>query len=151
MPWYRRAIIAVAVLSVVMQITFVLVNFLSCMPVSTICHDVFIRTLTLVEVQYSWDDSIEGSCLPWYPVQYSMAAFQIVNDVVVWLLPIPLFLKLSINRRIALGLSILFALGLTTTIAAIVRATYLKQVGPDGKGSVCSNPASCLRSNANHS
>ena len=68
-----------------------------------------------------------------------MAAIQIVNDVAVWVLPIPLFLRLSINRRVALGLSILFACGLTTTICAIVRATFLKDVEPHGKGNVSSS------------
>lgn len=66
--------------------------------------------------------------------QYTIVAVSIFCDVAIFLLPIPLFLKLTLNRGAALGISFLFACGLLTTVCSIVRATYLKKVGPGGKG-----------------
>jgi hypothetical protein len=66
--------------------------------------------------------------------QYTIVAVSIFCDVAIFLLPIPLFLRLTLNRGVALGISFLFACGLLTTVCSIVRATYLKEVGPGGKG-----------------
>lgn len=66
--------------------------------------------------------------------QYTIVAVSIFCDVAIFLLPIPLFLKLTLNRGAALGISFLFACGLLTTVCSVIRATYLKEVGPGGNG-----------------
>ena len=63
-----------------------------------------------------------------------MAVIGILCDVVVFLLPVPLFMKLSLGRDARLGLCILFGCGLVTTVCSIARASFLPQVGPTGNG-----------------
>ncbi|KAK5123264.1 hypothetical protein LTR85_002694 [Meristemomyces frigidus] len=85
-------------------------------------------------VRKSFDSSVPGYCLPFPPVQYPMAVISILCDIVVFLLPVPLFRKLSLSKSAVLGLCVLFGCGLITTVCSIVRATYLKDVGPKGNG-----------------
>lgn len=63
-----------------------------------------------------------------------MAVISILCDVVVFLLPVPLFTRLSLHRGGVIGLCILFGCGLVTTVCSIVRTCYLKDVGPTGNG-----------------
>jgi len=63
-----------------------------------------------------------------------MAVIGILCGIVVFLLPIPLFMKLSLGRDAKLGLCILFGCGLVTTVCSIARASFLRDVGPTGNG-----------------
>lgn len=64
-----------------------------------------------------------------------MASITILCDIVIFLLPIPLFMSLHLNRRVKAGLSVVFALGLLTTLASILRMTYLHDVVESGNNS----------------
>ncbi|KAK3671772.1 hypothetical protein LTR78_008317 [Recurvomyces mirabilis] len=117
MKSYRRVIIATGVFCGAFQLVCVLLNLFSCLP-----------------IRKNFDQSVPGTCLPFLTTQYPMASIGILCDVIVFLLPIPLFTRLSFSRGTIIGLCILFACGLITTICSIVRATYLSQVGPRGSG-----------------
>lgn len=66
-----------------------------------------------------------------------MASLTILFDVIIFLLPIPLFISLNLNGRMKLSLCFLFSLGLLTTLCSIIRATYLPNVAyGDGDNSM---------------
>ena len=52
-----------------------------------------------------------GVCLEPQVVYYPMAAINIVTDLVIWLLPVPMIVKARLTRREKLGLVWVFLLG----------------------------------------
>ncbi|OQN97273.1 hypothetical protein B0A48_16815 [Cryoendolithus antarcticus] len=83
----------------------------------------------------SFEASIPGSCLPLYPTWNATAAITIACDIIIFLLPVPVFAKLQIDRRRKLGLIFLFVLGLFTTICSVMRMLQIRQVAKDGNNS----------------
>lgn len=58
-----------------------------------------------------WDKNVTGKCLNLKATGYSGAAFSIVEDFAILLMPIPELLKLQLNRRKKIALSFMFSLG----------------------------------------
>jgi hypothetical protein len=52
-----------------------------------------------------------GVCLAPQVVYYPMAAINILTDIVIWLLPVPMIVKARLSRREKLGLLWVFLLG----------------------------------------
>lgn len=72
--------------------------------------------------------AIPGTCLPFAPVNYIISSTNIFLDIFIFMLPIPIFLSTSINKRLKMELSFLFALGLLVTVCSIVKITYVPQI-----------------------
>ena len=96
-------------------------------------------TLACSPVYKSWQPVIPGtstptpgSCLPSDTFFYVLSAVTIVCDVVVFLTPIPLLLKLQINLRRKIGLVGIFLLGLFTTVCSVLRMIQITQISKDG-------------------
>jgi len=52
-----------------------------------------------------------GVCLPPQVVYYPMAAVNILTDVIIWLLPVPMILKARLSKKEKLGLLWVFVVG----------------------------------------
>ncbi|KAJ5670924.1 hypothetical protein N7507_000051 [Penicillium longicatenatum] len=77
-------------------------------------------------ISRSWDSSItEGYCINRNGLYIATAATNIVTDIALILVPIPLVMGLQMPRRQKLGLLILFVVGCATLITSILRLTTL--------------------------
>lgn len=125
---YRWFIIGVAVFSVMAQTVFVFVFLFSCIPVRASSPLPMARTDHLQQLSKTFDPSINGSCIPYAPVSYTMSGITILCDVVIFLIPIPLIYRLRLERAVKLGLTIIFSLGLLTTVCSILRLEQIHRI-----------------------
>ncbi|KAA8900308.1 hypothetical protein FN846DRAFT_909288 [Sphaerosporella brunnea] len=73
-----------------------------------------------------------GVCLAPQVVYYPMAAINILTDVVIWLLPVPMIIKSRLSRKEKLGLLWVFVIGGVAVGASIVRPVNLRDIMEDG-------------------
>lgn len=69
-----------------------------------------------------------GKCLPNDSTFYGLAAVTIFYDCVIFLLPIPLLLRVQINTRRKIALMGVFLLGLFTTLCSIIRMVQIRTI-----------------------
>ena len=112
---YRQWIWAIGIFAVASHLAGTLALIFQCQP-----------------VQKSWLPRTPGSCLPNDTFFYALAAITIFCDVVIFVTPIPLLLRLRINLRRKLGLVALFMLGLFTTACSVMRMVQIIQIAKDG-------------------
>jgi hypothetical protein len=97
-------------------------------------------TLALVfqcsPVRKSWRPLTPGTCLPKVAFFYALAVITIFCDVVIFLMPIPLLLKIQINIRKKVGLVAVFALGLFTTVCSIMRMIQIQVISANGNSTM---------------
>ena len=63
-------------------------------------------------VAYYWDKTIEGGhCINVLAFWFSLSSFNIVTDLAVWLLPMPVLKSLQLPRKQKISLIAVFALG----------------------------------------
>ncbi|KAG8167850.1 hypothetical protein KVR01_003539 [Diaporthe batatas] len=93
-------------------------------------------------VSKAWDDSIPGWCVNRPALNYSVAGFNILNDIMLLIIPLPFLTKLQLPRKQRIILISVFACGLFTTVVSIVRlrALYQNLNGPYEEQSVTSVP-----------
>jgi hypothetical protein len=68
--------------------------------------------LTCVPVAYFWDKSLNGHCLNLLAYWFSNAAVNIVTDLALYIMPLPVLNSLQLPRRLKWGLMLVFAVGL---------------------------------------
>ncbi|VUC28230.1 unnamed protein product [Clonostachys rosea] len=86
-------------------------------------------------IQKSWDATItHGHCLNLPSLYIATAVANIVSDIILFILPLPMVVGLHIPRRQKIGLVIIFGIGSLTVITSIVRVSLLPQMlnNPDG-------------------
>ncbi|UKZ82816.1 hypothetical protein TrVFT333_010614 [Trichoderma virens FT-333] len=76
-------------------------------------------------VKYSWDKTIPGHCINIKAFWYGQSGWNTLMDVVVLILPIPVILKLQMNRRAKLSILAVFVLGAFVCITSIERLISL--------------------------
>lgn len=64
-----------------------------------------------IPVAAFWDQSIEGHCMDRLAFWFSNSALNIVTDIMIFALPIPLLKKLQLPRRQKMGLMFVFTFG----------------------------------------
>lgn len=79
-------------------------------------------------VQKSWKPRLPGTCLPDGPSFTAYATLTIVSDIVVTIIPLPLLLQVKVACGRKIGLVVVFALGLFTTICSILRYMQIHRV-----------------------
>ncbi|KAH8129490.1 hypothetical protein ACSS6W_009973 [Trichoderma asperelloides] len=76
-------------------------------------------------VKYSWDKTVSGSCINIKAFWYGQSGWNTLMDVIVLVLPIPVILKLQMNRRAKLSVLAVFVLGAFVCITSIERLISL--------------------------
>ncbi|KFY29736.1 hypothetical protein V494_08502 [Pseudogymnoascus sp. VKM F-4513 (FW-928)] len=76
-------------------------------------------------VKYSWDKTVPGSCINIKAFWYGQSGWNTLMDVIVLVLPIPVIVKLQMNRRAKLGLLAVFLLGAFVCVTSIERLISL--------------------------
>jgi len=78
-------------------------NFVSCIP-----------------LEAGWDSSIQGTCLG-VAVSLANSVIHVITDFIIFLLPLPVILKLKINKKQKIGLVAVFSLGFLVCVISLVR------------------------------
>jgi hypothetical protein len=72
---------------------------------------VVMLSLVCVPIQFLWDKSIHGHCLPLLPAYYAPASINIATDFATWVLPLPVIKSLQLPKRQKAILMFIFGLG----------------------------------------
>lgn len=72
-----------------------------------------------------WDPTLPGTCIPNLPFWYINAAGNIVTDVSIFILPLPVLKSLNLERPQKILLMAIFSLGFFTCAISIIRIHYL--------------------------
>lgn len=72
--------------------------------IAAILADIFLCT----PVSYFWDKTIKGHCLNFTAVYFSNASFNIISDLVIMIIPIPVLKSLQLPIRQKIGLMLIF-------------------------------------------
>ncbi|KAM0478815.1 hypothetical protein ACHAP7_005971 [Fusarium lateritium] len=105
---YKKAYMVALVIVSAWSVSQILLNTLACIPVSAF-----------------WDHSVGGSCVPNNPSWYINAAGNIVTDILIILLPLPILRELRLGRRQKWILISIFCLGFFTCMISIIRIKFL--------------------------
>ncbi|KAJ4297315.1 hypothetical protein N0V88_004233 [Collariella sp. IMI 366227] len=73
-----------------------------------------------------WLRETPGTCIPNLPFWYYNAAGNIVTDIIVFVLPLPVLTRLNLRKGQKLGLIAVFCLGFFTCAISVIRIQYLK-------------------------
>ena len=108
---FRVTATAVYVLSIGWSIATILVGYLICSPLSEL-----------------WTKSSEGHCGHTTAAYVSLGVLDMVLDIAVFSLPIPMLYKLQVPRRTKVALVATFGLGVFTIAAGIMRLVAVVQI-----------------------
>ncbi|KAJ6120479.1 hypothetical protein N7523_004759 [Penicillium sp. IBT 18751x] len=85
--------------------------------------------LQCVPVAKAWDPNVKGRCLNLVSFSYFTNITNLVTDIWVFLLPVPIILRLHIDRKRKLELAGIFTVGLLTCAISITRLTVVVSQG----------------------
>lgn len=106
-----------------------------------ICN-IFTTIFQCSPVKGAWDYSIPAKCISVMKFYYFTTAFNILTDLLLCTLPLPLFWKLKLPFRERFIVSVLFMLGLFATAASVLRMAQLH--GLDNRDDVTAAAVSTL-------
>ncbi|RLL97479.1 hypothetical protein CFD26_106816 [Aspergillus turcosus] len=88
---------------------------------------VFSSIFQCTPVQWAFDKSLpgRGTCINMTAFWYANAAFNILSDLVLIALPVPVVLKLQLPRKSKVAICGIFGLGIFTCITSVLRITTL--------------------------
>ncbi|KAJ0131225.1 Uncharacterized protein HZ326_25684 [Fusarium oxysporum f. sp. albedinis] len=86
----------------------------------------FLNILICVPVAKFWDSNLPGRCLDALTIWYVMAGFNLVTDIAIFCLPLPVIKSLNLPPRQKIMLFAIFSLGFFTCIISIYRIRTLK-------------------------
>jgi hypothetical protein len=89
---------------------------------------VFATAFMCTPVSYFWDSSIGGHCLSRLGVWFANASLNIITDVVICLMPVPVLNRLSLPPKQKYALIAVFCLGLFVCLTSILRLKALYQI-----------------------
>ncbi|KAF3760371.1 hypothetical protein M406DRAFT_230293, partial [Cryphonectria parasitica EP155] len=85
--------------------------------------------LSCVPVEAFWDTSVPGRCVNELTLWYFMAAINLLTDLLVFTMPLPVIRSLRLPQKQKIMLTGVFCLGFFTCIISIYRITTLKAAG----------------------
>lgn len=91
---------------------------------------ILVVVFTCLPVQKFWLPETPGTCVALVPFWYANAAGNIVTDVLIFLLPLPVIGSLNLKKGPKILLLGIFGLGFFTCAISIIRIQYLK-LSPD--------------------
>ncbi|KAF2142053.1 GMC oxidoreductase [Aplosporella prunicola CBS 121167] len=112
---FRRIVYGVIGCCVGYGIAFLLVSVFQCRPISY--------------AWTQWDGEHQGSCNNINAQGWTSAAINVVLDLVVIILPLPLLAKLQLNKRKKALLMLMFCVGFFVTVVSILRLQVLIKFG----------------------
>ncbi|RMZ75319.1 hypothetical protein DV737_g5348, partial [Chaetothyriales sp. CBS 132003] len=83
-------------------------------------------------VHKSWHPHTPGKCLSNTPIVCTMTGVTVFCDLIIFFTPIPILLKARISQRKKISLSLVFALGVFTTICSIMRMIQIETLNHTG-------------------
>ncbi|KAF9885039.1 hypothetical protein FE257_000770 [Aspergillus nanangensis] len=81
--------------------------------------------LNCLPVNYFWDTSVDGHCIPKAFLWWFNAAMNILTDISILVLPIPVVSRLRLPFRQKIAVLFIFATGIFACVTSIVRLRYL--------------------------
>ncbi|KAK7754475.1 hypothetical protein SLS62_003495 [Diatrype stigma] len=115
---YRRIFSSVALMR---KLTLVVLVFEGCWIVTVVA----LLALICIPVASFWDDRIEGKCLNQLVVWYLNASVNLVTDLIVFSMPLPVINRLQLRRYQKNMLWGIFCLGFLTCIISVLRLRTL--------------------------
>lgn len=91
---YRRIAQGLIIIVTSVGIAMVITSCVSCLP-----------------VRFFWDKRIDGHCIDLMAFWFSFSSFNILTDLAVWLLPMPVLKGLQLPRKQKYSLIAVFAIG----------------------------------------
>ncbi|KAF2492346.1 hypothetical protein BU16DRAFT_110965 [Lophium mytilinum] len=90
---------------------------------------VFVNAFECPKPSDAWSVEIlfqgSGSCIDLHPLYYGQAAFNILSDVVILTLPIPVLMRLQMHKNKRLALVGIFSIGFIAVVASTIRVYAL--------------------------
>ncbi|GAP84325.1 putative integral membrane protein [Rosellinia necatrix] len=112
-------------------LTWVMSGFVVALAAQTIISS----DLQCIPLGRLWDLTLPGTCIN-YSLQALIAYIQnILIDIVLLTMPIPLVRKLHLDKRKKLGVILVFAAGASTCIVNTVQLVYIRQISGNADGS----------------
>ncbi|KAH9887486.1 hypothetical protein F4778DRAFT_429298 [Xylariomycetidae sp. FL2044] len=96
---------------------------IGCWSTSQVLVGIFICT----PIAGFWDTTIPAKCIPNFPQFYINAGGNIITDVFIFFLPLPVLRSLNLPKTQRLFLIGIFSLGFFTCAISVIRIKYLKQ------------------------
>ncbi|KAH8594252.1 hypothetical protein B0O99DRAFT_458955, partial [Bisporella sp. PMI_857] len=87
---------------------------------------IFLNAMICIPVASFWDPTIQGKCIPFLPIWFTYAIFNIITDFSIFILPFPAIKSLHLPQKQKIILFIIFALGLFTCAISLYRIQFLK-------------------------
>ncbi|KAL4797004.1 hypothetical protein BDV19DRAFT_377751 [Aspergillus venezuelensis] len=113
-PHFRRVVILTAVFVVMWLTAMELVLGFQCRP-----------------IQRFWDLDVDGECFNLVAFSYFTNITNLVTDLWILVLPLPIIMRLHISRDKKIGLSLLFSVGLATCTVSAARLSVVVSQGSD--------------------
>lgn len=85
----------------------------------------FSSVLNCVPIARNWDKTVQGKCLPTTPLWLTNAALNILTDIMIVLLPMPVISSLMLPLKQKLWLTIVLAFGLLVCVVSFLRLNSL--------------------------
>lgn len=102
----------------------------SCLSTGIFLGNFFSFALQCLPVALFWDESVEGKCINRNAFYLASAIINVLGDVAVLFLPIPVVWGLHTSRSKKFSLSFLFLLGAFVCVASIFRILAVKEIDP---------------------
>ncbi|KAK1658243.1 hypothetical protein BDP55DRAFT_565498 [Colletotrichum godetiae] len=109
--WYRNAIMTAIVMVATYTIIIASLLLFHCQPIRT-----------------NWDPYAAGTCLNSAVLYMAIAVSNIVSDVVLFIIPIPMVLRLQMRPAVKVGAVLMFGIGSITVTTSVVRMIYLQSL-----------------------
>ncbi|ERS97337.1 uncharacterized protein SPSK_02526 [Sporothrix schenckii 1099-18] len=102
----------------------------ACLSTGIFLGNFFSFALQCLPVSLFWDETVKGKCINQNAFYLASAIINVIGDVAVLFLPIPVVWGLHTSRSKKLSLSFLFLLGAFVCVASIFRILAVKEIDP---------------------
>lgn len=107
--WFRRLLLGVGIFMAAWMVTTVFAIIFQCIP-----------------IEYNWDTTIDGGhCINIGQFALVTSILNVLTDVTILILPLPLVQKIQVTPQKRRGLMLLFALGGGACVVGITRAAWI--------------------------
>jgi hypothetical protein len=107
------------------------------------------RLCELCPVAKFWNKDLPGNCLSFEALWFFNASMNIITDIALLVLPMPLLSKLQLPRTQKIALMGVFAMGILVVVTSVLRLSSLREVAKSPDTSCAS--LSCLPSHGSKS